>query len=511
MEITKVSLVEVGDMEETYRRPYQWSADGDLINDIVDTVERGNGRLAPSLFVDVAGRALTVSNEVEEAILPGMEGRNAWRKSRFRFIIEVLLEGESRHNSVTQRAIVSGYTDRAEISMSNHIDPDTRFHINSVVTLQDIRERGGRKRTMVIDSSQTILGRYGDHEDDTDFLIRPSDLFSTIEVKNDPLSDGNETVDTNTTCHLGTQLTKRGENTSSRYLSTLINTDVEAKAQLNSEHMLNHDETRDVIATDMLSDNILRNNKFLKALSSYHRKFHKENFITYDDIAHFSHRGMASLDENTDVVLMRNNNISYESEHWSGATADTVAAYQICHAIPVIMIDCLFSSIRFTISNVNSRLDDGPEFHLDEATSFAGKDFYDRSVIRAFQSRIIREVFKPISNNGHMLVDLEVESDVGGVTRVFITIGDSGEIPYVFPTFADAMLSPVVTNDKNVGSELADTFIDIRKEVDLAVDRFNGVDTTTSFQSALDTRSRNNRERSLSGLLDSSGGGLDLL
>jgi len=214
---------------------------------------------------------------------------------------------------------------------------------------------------------------------------------------------------------------------------------------------------------------------------------------------------MKILDELTKVYLMKSNNCSYESESWTGASAETLASYQVCHAIPVIMLDCLMDSITFEVSNVRG-IGGRPEFMITDFTSYVGENISDHGILRAFETRIIHEVFKLISNDNYMTVDLQVEADIGGVTVVNIAIDADPVTRYVFPTFADALTSPIVTSDKERGNELAEGYLEIRKTVDEIIDRNSVIDTTTSLTDLRRSNTQRSRQpsapRGLHSLLD---------
>lgn len=163
------------------------------------------------------------------------------------------------------------------------------------------------------------------------------------------------------------------------------------------------------------------------------------------------------------------------------------------------MLNCLFSAVEFTVSNRHG-YDNRVEFILNDMASYVGPDFNDRRVLDLFENRIVEEVFNPISLNGYMDVEIKVSSEVGGMTRIELEIDDGPMVPYVFPSFADAMISPVITRDKNLLDDNADSYIELRKTVDDAIDDLTGegvIDTTSRIRNGRVEENSRPRNRGL--------------
>ena len=502
MKTLNLKLIEVGGLEDQSRRVFEWQRSGNFVNDIVDVVERTNGRLSIDSFVGVASEALTISTDVEDVYVPGIG--NDWDERRFRFFLEMEIEPMTRYNRKRTRALIQGYTDHSELSHGDKVDPRMKMYINNITTVQDFDNGSRGTITRVVDVSQTLLGDMSRGED---FLLRPSDVFARIENKEDAIADELEldsTVDTRSTFHAGTQLNDRRSNSTSTYLHKLVSSDLDAAANIDTRDTGIINDTRDTLAYETSGGNIqtVRSNKFLRALADNNRNFKFSNYFTYQDLAEFGD-GMRGLDRDTDIVLPDGFG-EFESERWDGATAEVKAAAQVCHLIPIIMIDCFMDTVSFTVDNSDCR-GDHSELIIEDMTSMLGVNFQDRRHIRAFETRIKREVFAQISNNGHMCVDLEVDSEMCGMTIINISIDGDPAIRYTFPSFADGLLSPVVTNDIDNADDMADGYIEVRKHVDEVVGRQRDISLSTDVSGAVrerDRRSKRDRSRSNHTLLD---------
>ena len=505
MNFIGLKLIEVGGLEKQSRRVFEWQRSGNFVNDIVDVVERTGGRLSIDSFVGIASDALTISSDAEEVYVPGIGTGRDWEERRFRFFLEMELEPLTRYNKKRTRALIQGYTDHADLSHRDTVDPKMKMYINNVTTVQDFSDGARGTVTRVVDVSQTLLGDMSRGED---FLLRPSDVFARIENKEDAIADEMELdcmVDTRSSFHTGTQLNDRRSNASSNYLHKLVSSDLDAAANIDTRDMGIIQDNRDTLAYETAGGNIqtIRTNKFLRALSDSNRNFKFANNFHYADLADFS-TGLRELDHLTDIIIPDGYG-EFESQSWDGATAEVKAAAQICHLIPIIMIDCFMDSITFEVDNTDCR-GDSADLIIEDFTSMLGENVRNREHLRAFETRVKREVFDQISNNGHMSVDMSVDSEMCGITIIEISIdGDSFE-RYVFPSFADGLLSPVVTNDAENAEDMAEGYIEVRKHVDEVVGRQRDISLSTDVGSAVRERDRrtprSERRRSNDALLD---------
>jgi hypothetical protein len=502
MRLTKLTLIEVADLEEQYRHPFEFNVGGDVLQSIESLVRSNHGNLSPDLFIGTASEALRLSSEAEEVGIAGRTGRRAWRENRYRFIAEVEIEGFARHRNSATRAFVVGYTDRVDLSHENTVAPDLEMYVNSVVLIRDIEKKDRRGRTYisskVLDSQQTMLGdiditgRSGGSE----YLMRPYDLFNTVDTHKET-GRHDDSIDLRNTFQYGVEMNRRDSNDSNRYLAQVVAADRQGLGNLRTYSNDIMDMSRESEAADILRPQRVDSNLFLKAIAS-RSNYAEDNFFEYRDLVPFTdRRSLQDLDEVTKIAPIAHNIFSFESEVWYGASPETMAAAQVCHAIPIIMLGCLFSFVQFRINNLRT-YDREPQFILEDSASYIGEDFDDISVIDTFKGRVIREVFNVISNNGYFDVDLSVSSEEGGFTRVEISIDDNPTVPYVFPSFADAMLTPVVTRNKSLIDDNAERYVDLRKKVDEAIDDFVGgkgrIDTTSRIRDGKveDTNRRRN-------------------
>lgn len=505
MRVLKLTLIEVKSLQEQGRRSFEWQPDGNFVNDVTEIVLSNKLRPSMDSFLPISSEALSISSSVDDVTVPGI--LNDWDEARFRFILEVEIEAISRHTSRGIRAIVRGYTDHADLTHNDLVDPDTKMYINSVVTVQDINNGPRGMLTRTIDSSQTVLADFRDNS----FMIRPSDVFARIENERELSSediDLDELVDTRSSFHGGVMINKRQHNTSSNYIHTLVTSDIEAKRNLDTRATSLIDDNLDTLAYETAGGtaNTYRSNRFLRALADDKNiDYRRKNYFTYADLEEFNDDGAAALDHVTVVYHPEDYGI-YESESLFGASAEVKSAAQICHAIPAIMDDCNFDTIVFEMTNESPRRR-GTHFALIDCTSTLGEHYQPTSEIHAFETRFKREVFELITNHDHMAVTIEVDAEIAGVIMVTINIDGPDVVKFTFAAFADALISPNVSNNSRSADGLANGYLSIRQNIQEVMDRHQKIDLSTDILSA--SRSRHGREsvskpRSNQSLLDDS-------
>lgn len=468
MYITKLSLVEVANLEEVYRRPFELTVDGDIIRLLEDAISRDAGQFRPQLVLDAVGRGLTLSSSREKVSL----GAGKFKDSRFRFILEVTVD-EIRGSMPGSRIIVCGYTDRVDMSLSDLIAPDTRFYVNNIVGIRDIpRTHHGRRYidSVVTDNYQLLLGDYnmpsGRQSSSNEYLMRPRDVFRTIE-KHKSIGEGENgdvVVDTRTMFSNGVETNRGRNNLRGRYLSTLMEADRAGKSEQSVYGDDLFEATRDSASSDVVSEPRMIRNAFLNILIQRSGAFTDDGFFEYDNLVEFCPlRNMRDLDKLTDFSLIEDNRFNFESEGWNSNSAEVITVATFCQEVPALMVDCLFSYLNFKVCNMHL-IDGQPEFDYIEWANFVEMNNNDR-LLEAFKQRFIREVFNLVTNDDQLIIDLEIEAEVGGMTALEISF-DGGRIErYTFPSFCDGIVAPVVTDDANKLENIAKKYGSIREDI----------------------------------------------
>lgn len=470
MNLDSLILIEVADTPDQYRRAYELNVNADTLSALDFTLRNEGNKYKPSMLVDVLGNSIGLSADgVERVNLD--EGR--WGDERYRYIATVTVE-EPTPSHGGSRIVVCGYTDRCDVSYNKTVAPDLKMYINSIVGIRDIlvKDRRGNSyiKSTVTENYQVLLGSY-EHGANRlkDYKMRPVDVFSTIETTRELGVSDDQTVDTRITFDSGVDTNSRRNNQRGRYLSSLIDQDVQGYRYI------------ETYANDEFGETISRNSAAAEIGANSERRIIANNFIRYltsncnSDVLynkHFEYRDMAaltatgtlrSLDDVTTIIERGNGSLSMESENWKGGTTETVVAATLSQEIPSIMTDCIVSSISFQCSNTDSRTGH-PEFICTDLKMFVHGDFGDY-IIDAFEQRFLNEVFIPLSNHGHTSLDIQVSADVGGMTVVDIIIDNNPNERFVFPSFCDSVLAPTMTNNYQKLEDLVFQYEEIRTKI----------------------------------------------
>jgi hypothetical protein len=77
---------------------------------------------------------------------------------------------------------------------------------------------------------------------------------------------------------------------------------------------------------------------------------------------------------------------------------------------------------------------------------------------QAITFRLTHELLMSLSHGNQIPFDLDVNCDFLGETWVEVSLGGEPLIPYVFPTFCDSLMAPIVTHQKKQFDGLTNDF-----------------------------------------------------
>ena len=142
MLIKKLIFIGVPDMEQQYRRPFELSASGQLMDELENALEHsGVSAIRPTSLTDVIATGMRFSGtNMDKADING-----GWNRHRYRFILELEIDPPSRRGSPGYRVVVTGYTESSDCSLRNDdIPEDMRMFINGVIGIRDtiVMDRG---------------------------------------------------------------------------------------------------------------------------------------------------------------------------------------------------------------------------------------------------------------------------------------------------------------------------------------------------------------------------------
>lgn len=470
MHIASLRMLQIDNARAQYRRPYCLEANNEML-DRLDHDIRSSDRVTvrPSIVADAVAVGLQLDSQGE---LVGIDGE--WDTARFRFVLEVVID-EPHANMPGQRIVVCGYTDKFDVSHNNEVSDNTVMYVNSIINIRDTISSDRRGYNTIIskvfnnyhlllgdyDNPHATRGRYR-----ADHSMRPNDVYSTIERIRE-LGIDEDDLDTRTVFAEGIKGSKRSNSQRTRWMSTMIDKDREGAASTamygDSDDIFS--SARNTYASEHAREPKYVNDEFIRAVARGRGmgQFAEDRSFEYRDLIALCGKRATfrDLDDLTDITTM-NDSRADESEQWRGASKNVIIATSVCHEIPAIMADCLMSSITFNASNVDG---DAEVVIIPNSTHMLISGDFGNAPADAFAARFILEVFNIISHNDRLEVEMEVDCEVGGMTTVELKLNGGSWERYSFPSFADANLTPSMTNRGSVLTNLAEKYERIRTDI----------------------------------------------
>ena len=452
MRITRLIFTETGTYNDAFNRPYKSDLSPYTLSQMQEAT-RGGERFSAQALAGVAGQILRPSAQAEGTV----SIVNGWDTRRLRFMMEI---EHTSFGGMRNVQFVSGYTDYVGVSLqSNAIDPNMRLYLNqSIMTRQSqvMTPVGLNSQLLVSSTDHLLTGQYAPSVRSlgaSTHLMRPQDVFDISASTVFPhVQPGTEVFDLRTTFAGTTPVrpSRRSNGSAPVYLSKVM--------ESNSIAMANADEDFDLSklynkASEQVRENLMSANAFIAALDRQ-TSFGEEVSVTYGELC----RMQPGLDDIVVVSLNRGvtrNDVHARgsTEHWHGSNNETVCATILSNSVPALMADLMLTGVAFMATNQTIG-GAGMHVQLLGATSFAqGLDL--SPYLQMFTQRLINEVLADLTMNNMMDVALTCQFDMLGETIIDISLQGQPSVRFTTPSFADAMLVPVITNNHQVLATLA--------------------------------------------------------
>jgi hypothetical protein len=455
--VEKLLMFETGTYYPQQRRPYVANVDVSNVVALQEKVaESGQGKITASTFSGAGIKFVAPSAQPES--VAAIQG--GWNQRRFRFIMHVTY---NRGSAMGQKfhEILSGWTDRTDLSMqSHHVDPNLTFEINSVTHLRELVANNGAGliTNYVVSDNATLLGNptFNGLELPSDVSMRPMDVFSHMTLQGADFGQQQPT-DARTTITDKAVKSKRANNNPNEYLARIVDNMVNASAVTQSRASASGSEMNGYGAGPMdavrearryASESAAINDTVLRALQSHAHALAPQVIFTYQALCGLD----PSIHERKYVAYSTpaqpiNLHDPSMSNSWDGTDGRTHAAVILSLAIPAIMSDVGITRLDFHAHNhtIGSQLVIVPTNVL----SFVkGMDVVSMSEV--FKQRLIFEVLNDLCEYGQRSINLIVQSDLAGETVINIGFdGYPGE-DFVAPSFCDTLIAPVLTGQRGV-------------------------------------------------------------
>jgi hypothetical protein len=450
MRIKVLQIQATGTYGQQYSRPFQSQFTGaagstnlSILDSVAERVVASRGGITGAMFSTGPGVNLITPSATPERDI-GIA--NGWGTKRLRFVLQI---DRNDHMGTAQYISVSGFTDHADLSLSNRIDPRTRFYINSVSVANPVRIKnpyGVTESIRPVSSNQLVVNR--DSQGAlvpgvaTAYSIAPDSVFSTLQAAEYSKGlHGDSMLDTRPFLTGSPRLMQRQHNSAPQYCASIL----ETWNSVNNASEFSHSSDRimeECIQT--LEAPMAQDDPFISFLM---RRNQQEYGYSSNFDGSFKYDDLLALDANVENVKHLVPDIgglhyAGQSCNWSSSDGITLAASALAQAVPSYMAQVGIDVFRFNATNNQVG---GQILVLPVAVSGFGASMDQRAEVEALCFRLKNEVLSSVTYGNQVSFTLEMHVDLYGET--WIELSMNGESPglYVSPTFADSLVVPTVT------------------------------------------------------------------
>lgn len=493
MQIKSLLLVRSEPINDIHRRSYISTVSPEAMTQL-DTVTQGGKYITQTAISQVASQFIQPSAESE-----GVANIvNGWQTSRFHFMMNVI--EQTQLGGETYEAWYIGHTDYADGSVIEKgggqllIDGQLQFYINTVHRLktQQIAMNGQYMNKQVgIEGSQFIYGQGNlsniftpNNNAPMDFKIRPVDVFQSKETMQTMMNHGwispddfgpagihqafNSQLTTSGSFITGADMSGRRNNNPGTFLFDTINS--YQKAISVTEGYMGDESNVVREAVTLSNDGSAYQDQFFTFLRGKIANIQHTGKFTWNDLVTIA----PYVDDVTQVVTNRNHQHVWHAgntNHWRGSDNETITATLLVNAVPTILMENLGGSIRFTMTNMT--LDGSIIHNIEHFTSFS--DTMDWQVLsNRVISRIMTELVPKFTIGNQLPFSLVVDCSIVGETMVNISFNGQEPYIYIMPTFADNMVSPVITPNREKYIQFTDDIYRVTTDL-LSQNRINPI------------------------------------
>lgn len=435
-----------GGYKDSYTRSYNLNASAGTLNELENVMSRSTGGANSTLSDAQIAKSLPNIMSIAAQPLGITQIANGWGIQRLRFIMEV----ESNVSGMNMVNYIQGYSEFHDPSISGHIDPRMKFYINSVATVIRMIDPISGMMTVKPHSNFNVIA---DHFNGTQYqevtdtnlkLIRPTDVMTNIS--NIQAFGGEVGSVHNYTDNVAgnVSVSDRANHNPIKHFTKTVNSYINSKNMSSMSH-----DPNDVMAT--ASNNVSETNiltiPFIGALHQLTGD-PAPSIFTMDNMSMLD-PGIAEkitmIDNNNDVTPSVTTMLdTTNTEDLYKPNIESIIASTIAHSVSGMLIDNLLSMVDFSASNLTG---ENLTFPSNARSFIMGIDItgYVNKVVTNINYILMPE----ISQNGLIGIEMFVHSDVLGETTVSISINAQPNIVYRYPTFADSLYSPVISDEAN--------------------------------------------------------------
>lgn len=467
--ITKLLIFETGTYEDQFRRAYHTNLDPMTMQNVVARVA-GSDRFVPQQFASMAGSFIQPQATPEKQLhIP-----HGWSERRARFVMELVHTRPASGTRIVE--VITGWTDHLGVS-GQLVDPQLQFYVNSTTrtrTTQIMTPSGWQNSVAVVENSHVLADNTwnGIATGEKEHRMRPEDVYATMHRMTAEIGDA---MDMRSVVTSQAIKSRRGNSLPAGYMSSILDMHRQA-AQGGSAVAMG---TQDVLtrARGIALEEQISADPFMFAVGQL-RGAPANNMFTFQELCR--------LDPNTDnVTLIQYLGQTHQHEvhtrgnaqHWQGSDRDTLVATMLSQSVPALMMDVALTRLYFRTSNLS--------FGARVATQVLDvQGFSDMDLtpnIQRFVNDLESTVLPHISHNNEVGFAIEMNVDLVGETVIVLQLDADPAVRYVTPSFADAMMVPVITSHADQAMTLARDFDTLITHVQEESQTFRATSPTTGL------------------------------
>lgn len=447
-----LQLMKVNSYQNQYLRPFKTTVTGSFESVLGNMLDNYNGKVPPTAiaqacndFIMPSSRVETYNNRPVDVTIPG-----GWQADRFAFILLV----KTTSNGVETREMVTGYTDRYDTAGNGNqtfIAPDTVFYINSITKL-GVRVINNFSIPVVNDSFSIFGGGIGNsaYGNIGTYKMTPSNLLQSSKISNIP---GVTDLPKNTV--IGTDYRQvsnspsfvgRNFNSPTQVLSKIVEGAFSTGVLASTTTSIETDDRVNTVRSKVADPSIHRS-----AFMGVMMRLNGDR-----PVSTFTFGQLESYDPQLDFKTSFGDASMGTSQYtapWDKPTIESTFALVVANMVTSLMTKSSLAHLEFRSTNMLGGYLNGfiPETHINNILGF-DRNINMVNMIVPLQQTIDAELVPVVSKNNEIGYDIRVSADVNTDITIDIYLDGLGNEMerYVFPSFADAPISPMLTTDTDV-------------------------------------------------------------
>jgi len=443
--IHNLTLRYSGAYHDQFSRPYQSHVDARIINAVNESIHGVNGNYNDSVDgIRLGSLAANILHpQANAGRRLGIVG--GWNSVRMMFTMEI----EIRTGLGSVHKLIQGYTDHADNSYSGKIDPNTIFYINSVSDIKNTRyhtpngvvnKRLFGDSALVVCNTDWSVDSWNVAKNPAPVKIRPQDVFQYMTVNSHlshhPNFDPNEVIDNSTVFNNQSCFSRRQNNLPTEYVGKVLNS-----YQLACSNPVGNSGDIWAGAIQNSHEKSFARDPFISMIQQWSEGA-GTNFFRYGDLL----RVDQTIDSRCTVVVPSAggiNDYTMNTENWSGSTREVMAATMLANGVPALMVQYGISIFGFMATN--NTIGCQPIINATVAQGL-GNDV--SQYVPGLLSRIQNELIQFISlDNAIGLYNINFRCELGSETNIDISLDNHFTTPFIFPAFAESILTPVIADE----------------------------------------------------------------